>query len=323
MRRVRRVLGVAIAAVLVALLAFRLLAFRRETLDPQAAAPAGGRLVRAADVLMFVQELGPAEAPAAVFIHGTGAWSETWKESMQAAADAGVRAIALDLPPFGYSEKPSGSGYTRPEQARRILGVLDALGLERATLVGHSFGAGATVEAALKAPDRVASLVLVDAALGLDQPNVPPPFWLRGFLASGPLRDAVVATFLTNPYFTRRLVAAFVADPAKVSEARAAIYRQPLVVRGTTAAVGVWLPELLGPPGNVPSARKDAYRTIRAPTLILWGAADTVTPLGQGQDLHALVPGSELSVLPGIGHIPQIEDPAEFNARLVKFLRRR
>lgn len=114
-------------------------------------------------------------------------------------------------------------------------------------------------------------------------------------------------------------------DPkaAAPAEARAAIYRQPLVVRGTTAAVGVWLPELLGPPGDVPSARKDAYRAIGAPTLILWGAADTVTPLGQGQDLHALVPGSELSVLPGVGHIPQLEDPAEFNARLVKFLKRR
>ena len=278
--------------------------------------------MRAADIELFIQELGPGEAPAAVFIHGTGAWSETWKESMQAAADAGVRAIALDLPPFGYSEKPRGHGYSRPDQARRILGVLDALHLERATLVGHSFGAGATVEAALLAPDRVASLVLVDAALGLDQPNVPPPLPLRAFLASGPLRDAVVATFLTNPSFTRRLVAAFVADASKVSEARAAVYRQPLVVRGTTAAVGVWLPALFGPAGDALSARKDSYRSMRAPTLILWGAADSVTPLAQGQDLHGLVPGSELSVLPGVGHIPQIEDPAEFNARLVKFLKR-
>jgi len=322
MRRARRVLGITIAAFLLVLVAFRLLAWRREALEPKAAAPPSGRFVRAADVDIFVQELGPAEAPAAVFIHGTGAWSETWRESMVAAAAAGVRAIGVDLPPFGYSEKPSGHGYTRPEQARRILGVLAALHLDRATLVGHSFGAGATVEAALLAPERVAALVLVDAALGLDQPNLPPALPLRAFFASGPLRDAVVASFLTNPYFTRRLVAAFVADPSKVSEARAAIYRQPLVVRGTTAAVGVWLPTLLGPPGDVASAKKDAYRAMRAPTLIVWGAADTVTPLSQGRDLQGLIPGSELSVLPGIGHIPQIEDPPEFNARLVKFLTR-
>ena len=65
------------------------------------------------------------------------------------------------------------------------------------------------------------------------------------------------------------------------------------------------------------SARREAYASIMARTAILWGEKDSVTPLAQGQDLRALIPHSVLTVLPGLGHIPQIEDPESFNHALI------
>jgi len=133
---------------------FRLQAQSREAKTRRDAAPPGGRFVRAGDIEVFVQELGLAQAPVVLFVHGMGAWSEIWRETLAETAAAGFRAVALDLPPFGYSERPAPGAYGRQHQARRILGVIDALGAREAILVGHSFGAGPTMEAVLLAPGR-------------------------------------------------------------------------------------------------------------------------------------------------------------------------
>jgi pimeloyl-ACP methyl ester carboxylesterase len=159
--RILLALGVLIAVLAIAVLgAFRWQAHARETKTRQEAAPRVGRFVRAADVEIFVQEAGPPGAPVVLFVHGMGAWSELWRETLTVTAAAGFRAVALDLPPFGFSERPAPGAYGRQAQARRILGVIDALGARHATLVGHSFGGGPTMEAVLLAPERVRGLVL-------------------------------------------------------------------------------------------------------------------------------------------------------------------
>jgi pimeloyl-ACP methyl ester carboxylesterase len=88
---------------------------------------------------------------------------------MEQVASLGYQAIAIDLPPFGYSLPPISGDYSKQAQARRILGVLDALAVTNAVFVGHSFGAGPLMEAVLLAPQRAWAIVLVDAALGLDE----------------------------------------------------------------------------------------------------------------------------------------------------------
>jgi pimeloyl-ACP methyl ester carboxylesterase len=94
--------------------------------------------VRASNAGIFVQESGPVSGRPVLLIHGTGAWSEIWRETIEPLSAAGFRTVAIDLPPFGYSEKPAAaSAYSRENQARRIIGVLDALHIERAILVGH------------------------------------------------------------------------------------------------------------------------------------------------------------------------------------------
>lgn len=288
-------------------------------------APAGGCFVPAADTTLFVQEAGPARGPAVLFVHGTGAWSETWREPMTVLAAAGYHVVAIDLPPFGFSARPASGDYSAPAQGRRILGVLRSLQLESAVLVGHSFGSGATVEAALGEPSRIRALVLVDAALDLPEngsmQTPAPSLLLRGFLASRTLRRSAIAMFVTNPHFTRRALQSFIADPAVATDARVELYQRPQKLQGTTDAVADWLPSLLLPDRQASSNDPSAYRALTMPALLLWGEADTVTPLPRGQRLASLLPAATLVVLPRVGHIPQIEDTAQFDARLLEFLR--
>lgn len=300
---------------------FRWQADRREVMAAVEAAPATGRYVNAADVAIYLQELGPADGLPVLFVHGTGAWSETWRESMSVLAKAGYRAIAIDLPPFGYSQRPGRTLYGKRDQGKRIVGVLEALQLTRVILVGHSFGGGPTVEVALLAPERLRGLVLVDAALSVrtgSYPTQPPSPLARAFFAVQPLRDALVASFLTNPSFTRRLLQAFIDDPARATDARVEIYQRPLAVNGSTKAVGEWLPALLAPASVAPSEDPASYGKLRMPAFVIWGERDTITPLEQGQRLAQIMPGAELHVLRAVGHIPQIEDPEGFNKLLLE-----
>ncbi len=314
--------GLLVAAAAVLLGTCWWLAHARETKTRVEAAPSVGRFVRAADVEIFVQELGPPDAPVLLFVHGMGAWGELWRDTLTATAAAGFRAVAMDLPPFGYSERPTPGGYGRQRQARRILGVIDALGVEPATLVGHSFGGGPTMEAVLLAPPRVRALVLADAAIGLDAEaagDAGPPLLLR----ARPLRNALVSATVTNPLLTRRLLTRFVADPAAVTEQRVELLQAPLVVRGATDALGEWPLDFLTSREPTLSTRADAYRPLALPTLVIWGDRDTTTPLAQGRRLAQLIAGAELAVMPGIGHMPQIEDVAQFNRLLLAFLQTR
>lgn len=327
LRRILRGAGwllcVLVLLVTVVLTAFRWQAEQREIRTAAEVAPRGGRYVKAADVDVFIQEAGPESGPLVLFMHGTGAWSGTWRPTLELLAQSGFRAVALDLPPFGHSQRPLQADYSKARQAQRIVGVLDALKADKVILVGHSFGGGPTVEAALLAPHRVSALILVDAALSIredDAPPQPPSALLRGFFAVTPLRDSVVATFLTNPLFTRHLLQAFVADPASATDERVAIYQQPLVIRGSTPAIGAWLPELLSPASASRSEDPAAYRTLAMPVTAIWGALDTITPLAQGERLVKLVPTGKLAVLPAAGHIPQIEQPEQFHRMLLQIV---
>jgi pimeloyl-ACP methyl ester carboxylesterase len=314
----------ALALLVVSVLgAFRLRGVLHEQDEAHASAPRNGRFVKAGDVELFLQEEGDPQAPAVVFVHGTGAWSETWRAALGAVSAAGFRGLAVDLPPFGYSSRPDPPRYGKEDQARRLLAALDSLGLDQVVVVGHSFGAGATVELALLAPARVRALILVDGALSIapdDGTQAKPSAALTSALAVTPLRNAVVAAFLSNPAFTARLLKSFVADPSAVTPERVAIYQRPLAVKGTTLAFSAWLPELLAPRESAPSESPKSYARLAMPVLLVWGDRDSITPLPQGERIRSLVPHGELEVVPGVGHIPQIEAPDRFNEVLVRLL---
>ena len=112
--------------------------------------------------LRVVEAHGTHSGPAALFIHGWGCSAFVWRRNLPVLAAEGVRALAIDLPGHGLSDKPLGVEYYTPDaMADAVLATLDALGLDRAALVAHSLGAVVARRAAARAPDRISALVLL------------------------------------------------------------------------------------------------------------------------------------------------------------------
>jgi len=287
-----------------------------EGVSAAAGAPDGGRFLPGPDGPLHVLDRGT--GPVVVLVHGSGAWSGAWRDTTEALVDSGYRVVAVDLPPFGYSARPTDASYDRPAQAERLLAVVDALDVSQAVWVGHSFGGGPTLELALRHPDRVGGLALVDVALALDDTDEVDA--VDRLLGIGAARQFLVACTFSNRWATQRLLAGFVADPADATADRVAIYQRPLDVEGTTAATAAWLPELWSPTRPAFSLEPDAITAFDVPTAVIWGTADTVTPIEQGRQLVDLLPQGELHPLEGLGHIPLIEDPDAFHAVLLPYV---
>jgi pimeloyl-ACP methyl ester carboxylesterase len=306
---------VLLLSVILLITSFRMAASIRETGARAQLAPRTGHLVPTRSGGVFVQEKGPEDGIPVVLFHGTAAWSELWRHTSDALAAAGFHVIALDLPPFGFSDRPG--SYTRQDQAARINDVLDALKAEPAIIVGHSFGAGAATELAMRYPDRTRALVLVDAALGLTAaPSAAPwviqPQWIR---------EILVSLTITNPVATEMLLKSLIAKKERALPEYVAILQWPLMQRNSTSDIAHWLYYFLGADTEAASADRNAYAKLEVPVAILWGDKDTVTPVEQALDLRTLLrPDTELTMLPGLGHIPQIEDPGMFNDALLKTL---
>ncbi len=248
---------------------------------------------------------------------------------MTILAENGFRAIAIDVPPFGFSEKPKGADvYSRERQAERIIGALDSLGIDEVNLIAHSVGARPAIETTLRVQDRVKNFVLVDPALGFASEDKPtfqqnnPSLLLRAFFAFKPLRNAALATYGTNPLFTKRLFQSFVSNKDAITDENVATMQKPLVVNGTTRAQGDWLEYFLVFKDNSMASNFLNFQNLKMPVLIIWGSTDSITPLWQGKKLRDLIPHSELKVMPNVGHIPYIEDMENFNNILIEFLNR-
>ena len=321
-RILTRTVTIALGLVIVALAWFRIAASNREVLKRSLASPLGGRFLHSGDVEMFVQEDGPPTGPPVLFIHGLGTWSQLWRPTMDTLAAKGFHVVALDLPPFGFSERPSNADYSDETQGRRILDVAEALHLSGITLVGHSYGARPAMEAYFLDSLRFSRIVLVDPVLGLDEMGKvrPQRVALRTTLAIAPLRNAIVAATLTNPAFTGRLLRRFVSDRTAITPDFVKMVQRQLSVERTTSAIGAWVRPFLLSHERSLVVMSPLYESIGVPTLILWGEFDSVIPIAEGRDLAKLIPGSKFVELPGIGHTPQIEAPQRFHAELAQFL---
>lgn len=290
-----------------------------ETLDRRQAAPPGGRWLRAHDTDIHVREWGEPGARPLLLVHGTGAWAGTWVSNVEALRAAGFRVVAMDLPPFGFSERPAAADYSRQAQARRILAVAEQLGPGPITLMGHSFGGGPAAEAAMLDASRIEHLVLVDAAIGL-QEQPPGPCEPPALLAWPGLRTLLVGAVGTEPAFSAFWLRQFVARKEVVTPERTAIYQQPFPVRGFSDGLGDWAFQFAAGCESPASVQPQGFRQLRIPVSLVWGDEDTITPLAQAERLKALLPRSRLTVLRGVGHIPQIEDVRLFNDSIVPVL---
>jgi len=320
LKTIAAILGLLIAAILF----FTVQANLRESKTRQEAAPSTGRFVPAGDVELFVQATGPKDGQVILFIHGTAAWSGLWRETMIPLAEAGYRCIAIDIPPFGYSERPATPSYGNKDQAQRIVAMMDTLGLEHAILLGHSFGGGATMETALMIPDRIDALILFDVG-GLNL-NLEPaseksgPSAIELFLGTPAVRDPVLKATATNPMFTKTLISSMVLDPADASDEKIKILQEPLVLEGATNTLGDWLKSVLGVQKDSLTTDPANYAALDMPALILWGDSDTIIPLKEGEYLHSLLSNSELVVMKDVNHIPHLEDLDTVIGNVLRFL---
>jgi pimeloyl-ACP methyl ester carboxylesterase len=288
--------------------------------------PGRGRWLPADDVRLHVTEHGPADGPRLVLVAGTGAWGGTWAGNIEAITALGWRVITIDLPPFGFSARPANHSYTRHAQAQRLLAALRAVaaaGTPPVVLLGHSYGGGPAAEAAMLDATLIRHLILVDAAIGLRAANDTRCEVNEAadmLLSWRPLRTLFVANTATQPLFTLALLRQFVARKEVVTAERAAIYSQPFAVRGTSAALGDWAQQFATSCESARSQTAVGFAAMKPPLTLLWGELDSITPPHQARQLAAATPGASLVMLPGVGHIPQLEDPAAFNRALAGVL---
>ncbi len=309
-----------IALAIVGLVAFRVAAAMREAGRPIEAAGAGARYQIVSGLRIHYREWGPADGKSLLLVPGTMAWSGTWNDIAEPLGKLGYRVVALDLPPFGFSDRPSNADYSRAATAKLILGFANTVGLNRFALGVHSYGGGAAIEAAFAAPERINALILLDVALGLGKPYTKPP--LLKPLEWQPLRNLVISATFTNPLMIGKGLRDFIHDDVIVTDARTAIYKQQLVVSGTTSAVGDWLLSgLYNDESGSLAADIANYRSFREPALVIWGGQDTVTPLDQGEEIAAAFPQGRLEILDNVNHIPHVEKPEAVVQLISDFLR--
>jgi pimeloyl-ACP methyl ester carboxylesterase len=317
------ILSLIIFLILVLIL-FSILSISREDYSYSDAVPERGYFVNGNDVEIFIQEKGNKKDTPILFIHGTASWSQSWNETMDNISKYGYRTIALDLTPFGFSEKPSNSIYSRNEQAKRILGVIKSLNLTNVILVGHSFGAGPTVEAVMLDNERISELIIVDGALGLterrDLDIDDSESFISKVMSIKPIGYSIIASSFTNPLLTKTFLKSFISIKESASDKNIEMLQLPLKVKGTTSSYIAWFPSLLNKDKTALSNKNENYEKLNLPVSLIWGETDTITPVNQGEFIESLISNSSLYILPKLGHIPQMEDNKVFNRILLKIL---
>ncbi len=303
----------------VAVFAFRIGAANREALAATDLLLPESLIVRTVHGNLHALEAGPESGQSILLIHGSVGWAGLWRDTIAFLAGAGYRVVALDLPPMGLSERVPGLDYSRQAQGLRILAVAEALET-KPVIVAHSFGAGAAVEAMLADADAFAGGVIVAGAIGLGEDgegkDLPVP--LKPMI----VREAAMASTVTNPYVTRLLFQQFVHRKESVTRDIAEILEYPFQRSGTTKALAEWLPTLLVPPRNAASSDPARYADLELPVVLIWGREDTVTPPSQGEALRQALGGAPIFWMNDIGHIPQIESPDAFHQLLAEALAR-
>lgn len=274
----------------------------------QPQAKLGEQLVQVDGRLVFTEQEGQGEP--VLLLHGFGASSYSWRKVMPDLAEE-YRVVALDLLGFGWTERPeNGRPFTRDHQVRLVLGVMDALGIERAHIVGHSYGGSITMALAADYPERVKSMVLVDSA-AVDYPMLRRKWFSRVSLFNWIyVRGLALRTGTAERAFERAYY-----DDALVTDELIEAYLERLRVEGAARAFrGLSRPL---PASQRP--REIRYEDLAIPTLVLWGAQDQVVGPEVGSFHCVLVPDCRFVAIEGAGHSLMEEKPAEFIEEVTAF----
>ncbi len=261
-------------------------------------------------LIVHFRDQGPPSDPTPlVLMHGTSASLHTW-EGWAAELSKTRRVISFDLPGFGLTGPNASNDYSDASYLSFVLAVLDRLKVERAVLGGNSLGGEIAWQLALRAPQRVAGLILVDAG-GFDFVPESIPIGFR--IARIPvLRE--ISRFVLPRRTIEDSVRNVYGNPAKVTAALVDRYYELTLREGNRAALLRRIDQL--DRGSLVHRLPE----IQAPTLVLWGARDRLIPPAWGSEFAKRIPGARLVNFPTLGHVPQEEDPAATLAAVLPWL---
>ncbi len=248
--------------------------------------------------LAYVEQ-GRRDGPAVVMLHGYTDSHRSF-DLLRPHLPEGWRVIAVTARGHGQSDKPDGACEV-VDMAADVKALLDALGIERAVIVGHSMGAGTALQFAAEYPERVSGLVLIGAFAGFqDKPAV------------AELAEAV-ASFQEH------------VDPEFVLAFQESTFAEPIPQRFLDAVISeslrcpafVWRAALQG---QLNAAILDAAMRTQAPALLIRGEKDAFVPLEDQLKLRDLLPSARVFTMVGVGHAPHWERPAETSALIQGFV---
>lgn len=250
--------------------------------------------------------------PAIMLVHGIAGTGETWTDTMERLADH-YTLIAPDLPGHGVSDKPVGD-YSLGSLASMLRDLMVTLGIENATMVGHSLGGGVAMQFVYQFPQRCNRLVLVSSGGLGNEVNL----LLRAACLPG--ADLFLAATAGPIAKTGSLVAGVLGrlgwhpgtDLDEVTRGFAS-----LADTETRKAFLHTLKSVVGVEGQRVNASDRLYLASEIPTLLVSGERDPIIPANHAVEAHKLMRGSQLVIFPAAGHMPYTDQPAEF-ARVVR-----
>ena len=263
---------------------------------------------------VHLRDEGPKDDPVPiVLLHGTSASLHTWQGWAEALRGQ-RRVIRFDLPGFALTGPNASGDYSTAAYVRFVTQTLDQLGVQRFVLAGNSLGGQIAWATAAALPERVAQLVLVDASgypLESAQvaPRIPMGFAIARIPAFRPLMQvtlprAVVESSVRNVY----------GDPSKVTPELVDLYVDMTLRAGNRRALGQRIDA--GYSGDTA-----LLKTLKVPTLIIWGGQDHLIPVEFSRRFAADISSSQAVVFDDLGHVPHEEDPARTVAAVLAFLK--
>ncbi len=293
-------------------------------LTPADLADPDGQFVEVNGASVYYVARGPQDGPPVLLLHGFLGSTPNWDRVIDVLAEAGYRAVAFDRPPFGLSSKSPNLDYSLKAQAALTAGFMDALGIERAAIVGHSAGGLVAARLAVDYPERVEKLALVSAAIGLSgadfglpdgqtSSGAPPVF--ANADPNNPLAQIALRAFFTT--FAENLLSSSYYDPTAADRRQAERSGRFLRLAGWEAGLLAFNRDAAGPDSQFDL---EALRGVTAPALLIWGEEDGIVPLRVGERLREYLPDAAWIVYPRVGHIPMDENTDAFNADLLAFL---
>jgi pimeloyl-ACP methyl ester carboxylesterase len=260
--------------------------------------------------------LDSGEGPAVLFIHGLTGSHRNWAHLVD-KVNKDHRVVAPDLFGHGASAKPMGD-YSLGAHAATMRDLLDRLGIDRVTLVGHSFGGGIAMQFCYLFPDRAERLVLVSSGgLGrsvsplLRAATLPGAGWVLPVIASSWVRgrgDAAGRTFARLGWQPSPDVTEIWRGFTSLSDA------------DTRRAFLATTRSVIDPGGQTVTARDHLPMDIEIPTLVVWGTRDRMIPAWHATAAHQVIPGSRVELFEGAGHFPHLDEPERFAELLGEFI---